>query len=844
MTAVTPPTPMLAMNGNDMTASNMNTKSDSDTSIATPHGMWTTPVTTQSMRPRPATIHEGFSYCMSEASEALNSWDSSALSVQQTPSDTMSRPLSVHQDFYPMTTMDTGMGNSWQKTCDDSLDLQMDSDMGIGQAYTTDEAIPILNLRYSSGAPMDGEPLHYEGSGMNPRRLSGSSFTMSTSGGLSDMPSYEDFSADLSDAPSLSDYPPPSNRNSLMSSTQLSPVASPRMTPQSRSELVRTQSRGRASPSPRPGLRAAPYSMDGPRNKRWSTGSYGTMPSRRSTPYMYHGATGVGGTGIPMNTSGALEPFGPRLATTSSHHSSPTVENGQLPLNMGNLQQATMAAAAATLPSQNPYFFMLLPTQLPSHAGAMAYQHPHMDPSFSGLHNHNHMIGQPMHPQHTVPSHIPLSQFNVSHAHLQHHHHHGGAFDPASQQQLMSHSIFRMLQSNGDPHSLHGHYADLSDPPDLYASLNDEQLAPPPEDMNPSDPDMVPHEQELRFNGDLYTPRWVRGHGNKREGWCGICKPGRWLVLKNSAFWYDKSFTHGISAATGNPFQEPLETRRMDGNPDVWEGLCSSCNEWVALVSSKKKGTTWFRHAYKCHTHPKIKDAPKRRRESSHNRLSGGTSAMSSAMSSLVRSRPNSQSGQSGSTAHMQGQGQGPTSAALTSTATTPMPHTPMPNTPMPQTPMTPQFTPTAASASLAHGQTPVTSVPTTTTPTRHIPAPIQIPLPVSLGMTVVAGSPLPPAPSVTSMPSMEQQHQHHQQYQQSLYAPLGDPPAHAPPPIPPRSQLRLSRQGAQFDAMVQQQQQQPRTFQHVRPPPPPPNRHMMTPMAPLAPVEGLGNVI
>jgi hypothetical protein len=208
---------------------------------------------------------------------------------------------------------------------------------------------------------------------------------------------------------------------------------------------------------------------------------------------------------------------------------------------------------------------------------------------------------------------------------------------------LLSHGLFRMLQSNADPHSLHSHYTDLSDPPDLYASLQDEQVPPPPEDMNPSDPDMVPHEQELRFDGDLYTPRWVRGHGNKREGWCGICKPGRWLVLKNSAFWYDKSFTHGISAATGSPFQEPQETRRMDGNPDVWEGLCGSCNEWVALVSSKKKGTTWFRHAYKvshlpfenvrrnpdsslqCHTHPKIKDAPKRRRESSHTRALGAS---------------------------------------------------------------------------------------------------------------------------------------------------------------------------------------------------------------------------
>jgi hypothetical protein len=149
--------------------------------------------------------------------------------------------------------------------------------------------------------------------------------------------------------------------------------------------------------------------------------------------------------------------------------------------------------------------------------------------------------------------------------------------------------------------------------------------------MNPEDPDMIPCEQELRFEGDLYTPRWVRGHGNKREGWCGICKPGRWLVLKNSAFWYDKSFSHGISAATGSSFQEPQQKRRMDGNPNVWEGLCGSCEQWIALVSSKKKGTTWFRHAYKvsltnslkgaltnniqCHTHLKVKGTSKCRRE-------------------------------------------------------------------------------------------------------------------------------------------------------------------------------------------------------------------------------------
>ncbi|KAK8221323.1 hypothetical protein IWZ01DRAFT_478223 [Phyllosticta capitalensis] len=180
---------------------------------------------------------------------------------------------------------------------------------------------------------------------------------------------------------------------------------------------------------------------------------------------------------------------------------------------------------------------------------------------------------------------------------------------------LPSQSFYGLLQSNDNHSGCSAHFADFSDPPNLYQSLQQEPCDPPESDMHPSDPDMVPKEQELRFEGDLYTPRWVRGHGNKREGWCGLCKPGRWLVLKNSAYWYDKSFTHGVSANTGAAFQGPKETRRAEGNLDVWEGLCGTCGEWVALVSSKKKGTTWFRHAYKCHSHPKAKDGPKRRRE-------------------------------------------------------------------------------------------------------------------------------------------------------------------------------------------------------------------------------------
>lgn len=501
--------------------------------------MWSSPLAPPVSRPRPATIHEAsFSYCLPEEFNGLPAWDSSTLPLQQTQNGYQQQGFNNQHDFYPSSiagdsehnwtpapTENNVLGTEfggWQQKSNDDM-VEMDTDMTIGQAITTDEAIPVLDLR-PSAFQLD----HHYDQTFKSRPLSGSSFTMSTTGPLSEMTSFEDFSATMSDAHSfVSDYPPRSNRNSLMSSTQLSPVASPRMTPQTRSELVRTQSRGRASPSPRPTMRSAPYNMDSSRSKRWSTGSYATTPSRRQSPFVFN--------------YGPQEMFSPLGSQRlPSHHSSPVPAQAQLPLNMSNLQS-----------QQYPYLS----------SNNNAFQRNTMVLPSSTGYNDN-------------------SRFDA----------------PAP---LLSHGLFRMLQSNADPHSLHSHYADLSDPPDLYGALSEDQLQPPPEDMNPEDPDMIPHEQELRFPGDLYTPRWVRGHGNKREGWCGICKPGRWLVLKNSAFWYDKSFTHGISAATGAPFQEPGETRRMDGNPDVWEGSCGSCGDWVALVSSKKKGTTWFRHAYK-----------------------------------------------------------------------------------------------------------------------------------------------------------------------------------------------------------------------------------------------------
>jgi len=48
-----------------------------------------------------------------------------------------------------------------------------------------------------------------------------------------------------------------------------------------------------------------------------------------------------------------------------------------------------------------------------------------------------------------------------------------------------------------------------------------------------------PRLQKLRFENDNYTPKWARFAGHQKEGLCEQCpKPGKWLQLKNSAYWY------------------------------------------------------------------------------------------------------------------------------------------------------------------------------------------------------------------------------------------------------------------------------------------------------------------
>ncbi|KAL6866953.1 hypothetical protein J3F83DRAFT_96379 [Trichoderma novae-zelandiae] len=586
-------------------------------SMQQPAGMTWMPPANQPQQV-PTTVQDNLSYYIRDDHQPVNAWEQPlppppSSSVQQRSAEAVATPGMMAQGLYPLNAMMAGevprdaansfglsdASNRWaQKPLPDNYEQHsvMDPETPIGQAYTTDDTVPILDLRYTTPSHDNADQMNMDGS-VASHRMSGSSFAMS------DMASYEDFSAALSEVRSInSDYPPPSNRTSLMSSTQLSPVASPRL-PQSRPEQVRTQSRGRASPSPRPSMRASPYDITrGNKSQRWSTGSY-SVAQRRASPALYHSPP-------PVSQRYSYQSLpAPAAASASAMFS-----NQQQPMNA---RPPFMMAGPSTYNRNNMVLASQLPTQVPSY-----------------FYNHNEA--------------------------------HGVVAAPPT---LPSHGLLRVLQSNGEPHPLTGLYADLSDPPDLFGCLQEEQAPPPPEDMNPSDPEMVPYEQELRFENDLYTPRWVRGHGNKREGWCGICKPGRWLVLKNSAFWYDKSFSHGISAATGTPFQEPLDSRRMNGNPDIWEGLCGSCNDWIPLVSSKKKGTTWFRHAYKCHTHPKAKDAHKRRRDNSQHRP-GGQMPQQDAHQPM--------------TPQMSTQGSGVDAPSLAMAASMPMPTQPMDSRYMP----------------------------------------------------------------------------------------------------------------------------------------------------------------
>lgn len=135
---------------------------------------------------------------------------------------------------------------------------------------------------------------------------------------------------------------------------------------------------------------------------------------------------------------------------------------------------------------------------------------------------------------------------------------------------------------------------DLEDSHALGLLHNGTEVSPPAEDLNLLDDLRNTRENNPRFEGDLYTPQWIRDF--KLEGWCGLCKPGRWINM-NKAWWNDRVLFHGICAETGKPFPEPEVELEVDADKQIWKGQCGKCNIEVTF----KKGD--MRHYSAWHVH-------------------------------------------------------------------------------------------------------------------------------------------------------------------------------------------------------------------------------------------------
>lgn len=115
----------------------------------------------------------------------------------------------------------------------------------------------------------------------------------------------------------------------------------------------------------------------------------------------------------------------------------------------------------------------------------------------------------------------------------------------------------------------------------------------------PEDTRAVAQEPKLG-SSDLYTPKFVKGHKNNRQGWCDC---GKWLGMKSSVYNYHASICHGVSCRTGRPFAAPTQIRWCKLLRMV-DARCHNCGEWVNIMRKMMRHRTWknwFVHASHCH---------------------------------------------------------------------------------------------------------------------------------------------------------------------------------------------------------------------------------------------------
>lgn len=115
---------------------------------------------------------------------------------------------------------------------------------------------------------------------------------------------------------------------------------------------------------------------------------------------------------------------------------------------------------------------------------------------------------------------------------------------------------------------------------------------------------------------DLYTPRFVRGVGVKKEGLCPLCfeeEQTCFFKTKTSQYNYHMMYTHGILPSTLRPMDPPVAFQvvaRPSSNPtdrqEMLQGKCHGCGKWIDVESRKCTPVNvpeiyWWKHAQACH---------------------------------------------------------------------------------------------------------------------------------------------------------------------------------------------------------------------------------------------------
>lgn len=106
-----------------------------------------------------------------------------------------------------------------------------------------------------------------------------------------------------------------------------------------------------------------------------------------------------------------------------------------------------------------------------------------------------------------------------------------------------------------------------------------------------------PLERHKTNEKEIYRPKYIRGDGILREGYCENCN--KWFRLKTSSYWYHMNYKHGINSK-GKKYPSPL-LREIYNR---LESYCQICDKWIFLCSATgKKSITyaWYRHFQKTH---------------------------------------------------------------------------------------------------------------------------------------------------------------------------------------------------------------------------------------------------